>query len=637
MQSKKDALTGAQDKISKAETAVAGAKKKQETAEQEKKASEKAVKDAQTKYDEAKKDAENADQQIAKGSLGFFEYMENNGYDADLAVKLLTGDQETVRDLTLYGDKMDAYNKFLSKTDIGAVGDATSLENMKLAFQYIRECNELRMKGDPENGFAAQEPLKVNSALMAISQMNVNYNKGKGHAGRFNFRIGENTASVLGDPFRYWYDDERKAYMERPGTDASGHYRNIIDPEIVYVQASQAAGGTYLTGYSLTGFALVSQGGTPYGFCQDFSYLLKDEGDISRLYGKSYSVDEYEALFNEYYDNLLNAKALVAECEKALQAAEEDLTAKAQALLDAQTALAKAQEELEALKAAAGQGESADTPSASLQDALKDAEAARDKMQAAYGLKQEAAEQAKISVQKASEKVSAAQAAFDAATAETEKASAAYEQAENAALAKADEVSRAYGAVEDARNSLLNLDAAVGEAAGALTLKEKAYQAALTAVEEAEKALADAKELYAGKEKTAKTAAAVLKEKQQKLEKAEADLTAAVEARDSAAEKYRQLQETAKEKEEALAVLAERNERARTELASAKKAYAAAVAEQLVTEQTAAGQSGNPDVMQASVPETGDYTSAAGWIGLAAVSGLTVGAAVWKKKNKKEQ
>ena len=118
---------------------------------------------------------------------------------------------------------------------------------------------------------------------MAISQMNINFRK-TNHSGMFDFRIGENVANCLVNPFRLWYDDEREQYMEFPGTSLAGHYRNIINPDILLISDSD---GTYFVGYSITGFAVASGGGIPYAYCQDFSYLREKKLTIHRPYMES--------------------------------------------------------------------------------------------------------------------------------------------------------------------------------------------------------------------------------------------------------------------------------------------------------------------------------------------------------------
>ena len=76
----------------------------------------------------------------------------------------------------------------------------------------------------------------------------------------------------------------------------------------------------------------------------------------------------------------MKADEAVAECEKALQQAKEDLAAKEQNVLDAQAAIERAEADLKAAK----------EELAALKNELKDAQAVRDEMQTAYNVKQEA-------------------------------------------------------------------------------------------------------------------------------------------------------------------------------------------------------------------------------------------------------
>ena len=81
-----------------------------------------AVDAAQKAYDEAKKASDNAEAQIAKGSFGFFEEMGAAGSAGCI----------------LNNAPLKEY------TEQGNEEDATSLENMKAALEWIKECNELR-------------------------------------------------------------------------------------------------------------------------------------------------------------------------------------------------------------------------------------------------------------------------------------------------------------------------------------------------------------------------------------------------------------------------------------------------------------------------------------------------------------
>lgn len=125
---------------------------------------------------------------------------------------------------------------YASATNLGAEGDATSLENMRRSFQFMKECNAIReSEGLP--------PLKVTHSMMAYAQSNVNWSVNScNHAHQFN--VGENLAlgydakpyelgragnadeDCYDNPFCGWYDKE-KAYLET-GEGVVGHYRNIV-------------------------------------------------------------------------------------------------------------------------------------------------------------------------------------------------------------------------------------------------------------------------------------------------------------------------------------------------------------------------------------------------------------------------
>lgn len=95
---------------------------------------------AESNLAKAQDAAKTSREQIAKGSLGYFE---QNGSDAALHV---------------FEDT--AYNKY---TKVGEAKDATSLENIKASLEYIQKCNELRK----ENGLAE---LIIDDKTMAIAQ-----------------------------------------------------------------------------------------------------------------------------------------------------------------------------------------------------------------------------------------------------------------------------------------------------------------------------------------------------------------------------------------------------------------------------------------------------------------------------------
>lgn len=104
-------------------------------------------------------------------------------------------------------EALDALNNAYYKdgTEQGNVRDATSLENMKTALEWIKECNELRKS----HGLSE---LMVSDRLMAISQSNTNasaYILNHTH----QFGVGENLAWGYQNPFDGWYTEEKNCMI----------------------------------------------------------------------------------------------------------------------------------------------------------------------------------------------------------------------------------------------------------------------------------------------------------------------------------------------------------------------------------------------------------------------------------------
>lgn len=192
------------------------------------------------------------DEQVAKGAVGFLEVI-----DPDI---------DWVFEVDDYG-----YNQY---TTIGAADDATSLENMRQALNWIKECNDLRRaNGLPE--------LRISNTLMAIAQYDTNASAVvMNHLGIFN--VGENLAWGYSgwDPFDGWYTQE-KASFDQGDYSNVGHYLNIID-----------------SSYTITGFAVNQRSRYGNTFGQVFS-------DID-LEGDNFSVDEYITYFMNYYNAIGN-------------------------------------------------------------------------------------------------------------------------------------------------------------------------------------------------------------------------------------------------------------------------------------------------------------------------------------------
>lgn len=230
--------------------------------------------------------------------------------------------------------------EYASSTNLGAEGDASSLENVEKTFQLMRDGNAIRA----ELGLGE---LKVTSTLMAyaVSDCNWSYNKTQ-HAQQFN--AGENLAwgygtaaydrnsSVYSNPFRGWYDEEKQAFDDAvasgnyPGLASMsaweiyskypdlfqevGHYLNVIDPD-----------------YTVTGFAYNNASGALYGCASGQVFDYSSNGDAV------YTVNEYAAKFAEY------KKIAGSDAKERLAAAKQKQSEVQACVSQAQSAVADAQ------------------------------------------------------------------------------------------------------------------------------------------------------------------------------------------------------------------------------------------------------------------------------------------------------
>ena len=303
---------------------------------------------AQGEVDAAKAELTNVQNKVNSGSYGFFEWHEENS----MAISYL--------DERLSIQETDASITEEMKTKLGQDGDATSLENMKKALELIPEGNALRAS-DNHNAGENKTALKVTDYLMAVAQVQTNASAStQGHTSWA--RVGENLAWGYNrnrSPYEGWYTDEKAVYdyyLEHPnatkaevvealglpseGFVQTGHYLNIANPK-------DEENRRYIT----TGFGVntvISSYGTTHGQTFGASYTQA---------GTAYTVEEYTADFNEYYNSieseLATAEQNVTEKETALTTLKNNNGVKediANAYRDAQDALASIEAETKQLK-----------------------------------------------------------------------------------------------------------------------------------------------------------------------------------------------------------------------------------------------------------------------------------------------
>lgn len=245
--------------------------------------------------EEAQKNLADLQAQYNQGSAGFFDYLaKQDNKDAQKAYDIITAKDGSLQ------DGRNSHIDYSSFTKLGEAKDATGLENMKYAVDRLGDVNSYRERENKEEN-THLSPLKVNSTLMAISQWQTNARtKVLGHSGAYD--VGENLAWGSQNPFEEWYVKEKEK-AKAGATSGIGHYKAIVNP------------GFEAMGYS---FAPVSfdTGILPFVFGQVFAGPGTQENNtIYNRYGlqhiedELYTVEEYQKLFNEYYDGLMSALA----------------------------------------------------------------------------------------------------------------------------------------------------------------------------------------------------------------------------------------------------------------------------------------------------------------------------------------
>lgn len=461
METQVSILQGLQAKQAEVETVYKAAQDALKAAEAEKTNAETSVKDAELKVEQAKQDALTAQEKIKEGSLGFF---------AEL------GCQKAI-------DRIEEYSsgKYEEYWMFGDERDATSLENMKEALEYIKYCRDL-LKDEVEKGNIEilypefKGDFKVSLDQIAAAQVGANISS-----------VIRDHSHVVGNENLYWSDlkspenaydawywTEKEMY-EKGETNPSkiGHYTNLRDSA---------------NNYSVIGIAVhdrvMNEDGTFKNYStvsQTFNTTL-ETGDGKENF--VYSVEEYEKLFTDYY-NKLHAQLNGEEAaKKALEEAKAGL-ADAVKVVDAASKTASTAKDN--LDVAAGKTNE--------QQGIVDGfQAQLDQLNQELAQKQQEAAKAEEDFQKLSAEMNELN--------EQTQAAERYMNSRKTAVANAEKVLAEKKADTEAKSVLLDEAAdayqkLTGErASGKLPTKEEADQMLADAnaqKAEAEKALADAK------------------------------------------------------------------------------------------------------------------------------------------------
>ena len=519
-------------------------------------------------------DAINSDENLANSSYGFFEWLGKISGDTaknETALKYLTDASWTGKELR-NGTEVGT---FLSYTHLGNADDATSLKHLGDAIKLIYAANQYRAN-DPYH--TDLQPLKVSTVLMALAEINANWNgrdnsQASAHAiiaGETNGLVayGENQAmrGSTWKPGAYWsnldYDpSDGDDYGTNKGkTDIDSPYDmwyleeryNWIQQNILKDKTNKGTTGHYtnLIGWSKNGITGVAtseyQDGKWYyanamqEFSNDSSTITSPDGavlDSSHL--GVYDLDEFQKLYNQYV-SALNARASVKQ-------AKENVAAAQKAYDDAKSAANKAQSDLDAANAAYKTAKAAYDKSVEAEiakakqasDAANAALAAANNELATAKSKESAAKDA---LDKADAQLSSARQAKDAADAKVAAAKTNLENAKAGGKQAQENLEKANAELAAAKENLTKAQDAKSKA-------DKAASDAQAKLAAAQKAASDAKSTATDAKSDSDAKAAALKKLTDARAAYDAAQKAASDAKDKAEAAKKAAQKAADEAE----------------------------------------------------------------------------------------
>ena len=553
----------AQNGVDKANDVVSAAKNAVDSAVAEREQLYKELEAKKTTLDNANKLAQNASMMIAKGSVGYFE---SNG-------------NTTAVDIIQRSTSLDNWGADAKKgglTQIGQENDATTLENMKLALEYILKANEIRKaNGLPE--------FKVVDELMAEGQVGANMEAITGNhtfmsqnSSDPNYKgsmWGENLVNGYSDPFVGWYNEEYAVHDALNGKNVSelslqekaDLYDYLVenwDQEKYgntdsFTKTQKAAFERTFSGEELLSYkAMYIQTGhydtlmnanvttTGYGFCSRVTAQSWNGKTSTQKFGnetgldenvKVYNVQEYYNQFMAYYNSLYNADANKVEAQKAYdealakaQQAEQDVKAKTEDLSSAKSDAEKAASRLNDAKNATEQAQ-ADRDAVNTdaeQEAVTAAENAKKAADQAVTDAKNRLEEKKQAVADAQAKIDEAEANLEAAQSSLDELSAGAVEAKKALEDAKAEAEKADKALEDAQKAFGEKTDLYSEAEANKEAADKAVADAAAAKEEADRKLADAQADLDAKQAIANAAQTKVDFTEAKFEEAQKALNA---------------------------------------------------------------------------------------------------------------
>lgn len=510
----------------------------------------------QSVADKAAQDLANASERYQQGYYGFVNWMlmkENLSDDQrkDLEDARNYMDQVMAQDLSVY-DYYNTGNPGLfgeRGTQVLATGnerDSISLHNVGSSIAIMKDINNCRA-ADENFAYSSPQPAATNFYMMAVAQAGAmkgayltNHSTVPNDVWSENLAFGYGPATMMSG----WYDQEKKAFdkardelgytaitsddqidaiADRAGFHNVGHYTNLLS----FPSQVMGVGYTQYGAYRTT----CCYNSTPMEWNRRASYSIDDFESIYNEYTASLNTDALQVSLDEANADLLSARGTVTDMESGKDAYIE-------------TAVRDAQTNLDAKNQAASQ---AYEQAAAAENALNEKTSATAQLRSDKEVLDGEVQSTKIAWQSADAEAADAQAAAQSARADLEAALAVLEQAksdlETAQAAEADAktaLDEKTREKEDADAELANAKAIYDEAEERLArLTSDDTLAALQAgKEEADQELLARNEEKDGKVLELQEAQEALAAAQAGVDQAKSDLEAAQSAQEEAEQAY---------------------------------------------------------------------------------------------------
>ena len=252
-----------------------------------------------------------------KSSYGFFLWLSENAAtasekeDAEIAAQIISNTLTEAskgkvfnRGNIIGGTHDISYNDLLATLELGGKDDATSLDNLQAAVDYISSGNAYRAK-------ESLPALKVSSALMAMAELNVDYqniNAVFDHSNVFSalenlayrqiggtWKYGKVGGTMSDDPYEGWYTKEKENYDNNNGKD-TGHYETLTDRQGTMLLTGFGVRDRYVTKQ------LTASDGKAYDCQMQDRYYSQTFSSKSDMYnvGSGVTPSAYLAYIDEY-------------------------------------------------------------------------------------------------------------------------------------------------------------------------------------------------------------------------------------------------------------------------------------------------------------------------------------------------